>query len=103
VLDRCEFRIELTGRGICTRFFDGGPVQIADTVSEDDEIAGFRVVHLPGHTPGQIGLWRRADGLALVSDCFYTLDPFTHKSGPPRVPHCAFNHDTDEARVARSC
>jgi hydroxyacylglutathione hydrolase len=33
------------------RLFDGGPVQIADTVSEDDEIAGFRVVHLPGHTP----------------------------------------------------
>jgi hydroxyacylglutathione hydrolase len=82
------------------RFFDGGPVQIADTLSEDDEIAGFRVVHLPGHTPGQIGLWRRTDGLALVSDCFYTLDPFTHKSGPPRVPHCAFNHDTDEARAS---
>ena len=82
------------------RFFDGGPVPIADTVSEDDEIAGFHVVHLPGHTPGQIGLWRRADGLAVVSDCFYTLDPFTHKNGPPRIPHCAFNHDTDEARAS---
>jgi hydroxyacylglutathione hydrolase len=38
--------------------------------------------------------------LALVSDCFYTLDPFTHKSGPPRVPHFAFNYDTDEARAS---
>jgi glyoxylase-like metal-dependent hydrolase (beta-lactamase superfamily II) len=70
------------------RFFDGGPVQTAGTVSEDDEIAdSLRVVHLPGHTPGQIGLWRRADRLALVGDYFYTLDPFTHESGPPRVPH----------------
>ena len=48
---------------LAARFFDGGPVQIADTVCEDDQIAGFRVVHLPGHTPGQIGLWRSTDGL----------------------------------------
>ncbi len=32
--------------------FDGGPVKISGTVSEGDEIAGFRVVDLPGHAPG---------------------------------------------------
>jgi hydroxyacylglutathione hydrolase len=85
---------------LAVRFFDGGPVQVADTVCEDDEVAGFRVVHLPGHTPGQIGLWRSADGLALVSDCFYTLDPFSHETGPPRLPDCAFNHDHDAARAS---
>jgi len=26
------------------------------------------------HAPGQIGLWRESDRLALTSDCFYTLD-----------------------------
>ena len=54
--------------------WDGGPVQIADTVKEMDEVSGFRVVDLPGHAPGLIGLWRESDRLALVSDCFYTLD-----------------------------
>jgi steroid delta-isomerase-like uncharacterized protein len=82
------------------RMWDGGPVTIADTVSEGDEIAGFEVVALPGHAPGLIGLWRAADRLALVSDCFYTLDPQTGVHGHPRVPHAAFNHDTEQARAS---
>jgi hydroxyacylglutathione hydrolase len=82
------------------RMWDGGPVQIADTVAEGDEIAGFEVVLLPGHAPGLIGLWRAADRLALVSDCFYTLDPQTGRHGDPRVPHEAFNLDTEQARAS---
>jgi len=80
------------------RFWDGGPVKISGTVEEGDEVAGFRVVHLPGHAPGLIGLWRESDRLALASDCFYTLDPQTGKKGHPRVPHVAFNQDTERAR-----
>jgi glyoxylase-like metal-dependent hydrolase (beta-lactamase superfamily II)/predicted ester cyclase len=80
--------------------WDGGPVEIAGTVSEGDEIAGFRVVHLPGHAPGLIGLWRESDRLALVSDTLYTLDPQTGRKGPPRVPHHAFNKDTEQARAS---
>jgi glyoxylase-like metal-dependent hydrolase (beta-lactamase superfamily II)/predicted ester cyclase len=82
------------------RSWDGGPVEIAGTVSEGDEIAGFRVVHLPGHAPGLIGLWRESDRLALVSDTLYTLDPETGRKGPPRVPHRAFNKDTEQARAS---
>jgi hydroxyacylglutathione hydrolase len=78
--------------------WDGGPVAIAGTVEEGDDVAGFSVVHLPGHAPGLIGLYRERDGLALTSDCFYTLDPQTSVKGPPRVPHRAFNVDTEQAR-----
>jgi steroid delta-isomerase-like uncharacterized protein len=82
------------------RWWDGGPVQISDTVTEGDEIAGFKVVHLPGHAPGLIGLWRESDRLALVTDCFYTLDPETGRKGHPRVPHVAFNHNHEQARAS---
>jgi hydroxyacylglutathione hydrolase len=82
------------------RMWDGGPASIAGTVEEGDEVAGFRVVHLPGHAPGLIGLWRESDRLALASDCFYTLDPQTGAFGPPRVPHRAFNLDTEQARAS---
>ncbi|MBX5468922.1 MAG: MBL fold metallo-hydrolase [Thermoleophilaceae bacterium] len=82
------------------RHWDGGPVRIAGTIEEGDEIAGFRVVHLPGHAPGLIGLWREDDRLALVSDTFYTLDPETGAWGEPRVPHRAFNHDHEQARAS---
>jgi glyoxylase-like metal-dependent hydrolase (beta-lactamase superfamily II) len=78
--------------------WDGGAVEIEGTVKEGDEIAGFRVVELPGHAPGLIGLFRESDRLALASDCVYTLDPQTGIGGPPRVPHPAFNIDTDQAR-----
>lgn len=80
--------------------WDGGPVTIAATVEEGDDVAGFRVVHLPGHAPGLIALWREADRLALSSDCFYTLDPQTGRHGAPRLPHRAFNADTEQARAS---
>jgi glyoxylase-like metal-dependent hydrolase (beta-lactamase superfamily II)/predicted ester cyclase len=82
------------------RSWDGGPVPIAGTLSEGDDVAGFEVVHLPGHAPGQIGLWRSSDRRALVSDCFYTLDINTGRKGPPRLPHRAFNQDTEQARAS---
>jgi len=89
------------GRALLGRLlpvWDGGALQVADTVEEGDEIAGFKVVHLPGHAPGLIGLFRDSDKLALVSDCFYTLDPQTGLKGAARVPHPAFNIDTEQAR-----
>jgi len=82
------------------RMWDGGPVVIAGTLAEGDEIAGFEVIDLSGHAPGMIGLWRAADRLALTSDCFYTLDPLTGRHGHPRVPLTAFNHDTEQARAS---
>jgi hydroxyacylglutathione hydrolase len=78
--------------------WDGGPVKIAGTVSEGDEVAGFRVIELPGHAPGLIGLYRESDGLALCSDTIYTLDIETGRKGGPRIPHPAFDADTDVAR-----
>ncbi|MBA2516577.1 MAG: MBL fold metallo-hydrolase [Solirubrobacterales bacterium] len=79
--------------------WDGGPVNITGTVEEGDEVAaGFKVVHLPGHAPGLIALYRERDGVALTTDCFYTLDPRTSRKGAARVPHAAFTLDTEGAR-----
>jgi glyoxylase-like metal-dependent hydrolase (beta-lactamase superfamily II)/predicted ester cyclase len=80
------------------RFWDGGAVEIAGTVEEGDDVSGFKVVHLPGHAPGLIGLFRERDRLALSADCFYALDIETTRKGPPRVPHRAFNQDEQQAR-----
>lgn len=79
--------------------WDGGPVKISGTVSEGDDVAGFRVVDLPGHAPGQIGLWRESDRLALSSDCFYTLDMWG-RDCPPRMPFATYNYDTEQARAS---
>jgi hydroxyacylglutathione hydrolase len=79
--------------------WDGGPVKISDTLQEGDEIAGFKIVHLPGHAPGLIALWRESDRLALSTDCFYTLDIWGRDS-EPRVPMSIYNFDTEQARAS---
>jgi steroid delta-isomerase-like uncharacterized protein len=81
-------------------FWDGGPVRVDGTVEEGDDVSGFRVVHLPGHAPGLIGLFRDSDRLALTSDCFYVIDPETSRKVPPGPPHPAFNEDTEQARAS---
>jgi len=91
------------------RRWDDGGVEIAGTLSEGDPVAGFEVVHLPGHAPGQIGLWRDSDKLAVVSDTVYFGDGERFKPNPEidrpglkgreaAVPHPAFNQDTARAR-----
>ncbi len=79
--------------------WDGGPVEIAGTVAEGDEIAGFTVVEIPGHAPGQIALWRDSDRLALSSDCFYTLDIWGRDS-EAHLPFPVYNYDTEQARAS---
>jgi hydroxyacylglutathione hydrolase len=80
--------------------WDGGAVTVAGTIQEGDDVAGFRVIDLPGHAPGLIGLYRESDRLALVSDCFYTLDVQTGRKGPARVPHAAFDLDVEMGRAS---
>ena len=65
-----------------------------------DEVAGFRMIELPGHAPGLIGLFRESDRLALVSDVVDTLDIQTGRKGGPRIPHPAFDADTEQARAS---
>jgi glyoxylase-like metal-dependent hydrolase (beta-lactamase superfamily II) len=77
--------------------WDGGPTPIAGSVREGDEIAGFRVVELPGHAPGLIGLFRAADGVALVSDCVY-MTSMWGRPQPAALPLDAYNLDSVQAR-----
>lgn len=85
------------------RRWDGGPVEIAGTVNPGNDVAGFEVIDLSGHAPGQIGLWREADRLALVTDTIYLVDSARLKElpeGTASIPHPAFNMHTEAARAA---
>jgi glyoxylase-like metal-dependent hydrolase (beta-lactamase superfamily II) len=88
----------LAAAGRLVSIGDGGAVPIAGTVVDGDEIGGFRVVHVPGHAPGLIALFRDHDGLLLAADAVYTLDLETGAPVATRVPHPAVNWDTTLAR-----
>ena len=74
-------------------------MEIAGTLVEGDEVAGFKVIELPGHAPGLIGLWRESDRVALTSDCFYTLDIWG-RDCPAHLPMEVYNYDTEQARAS---
>jgi glyoxylase-like metal-dependent hydrolase (beta-lactamase superfamily II) len=80
--------------------WDSGPLEIAGTIAEGDEIAGMQVIHVPGHAPGEIALFRVSDGLLLAGDAIYTQDLETAQPSSARVPHAAANWDTDQARAS---
>ena len=75
--------------------WDDGPLEVAATLAEGDRVGDFEVVHLPGHSPGCIGLFRERDRLALTNDCFALFDPALPRAGKPRIPHPAFNWSTE--------
>jgi len=103
---RTYHRLDLLGiparyvYGRLMSFWDGGAVEIAGTVDEGDDVNGFRVVHLPGHAPGLIALFRESDRLALTSDCFYVIDAETSRRMPPAPAPDAFNQDSEQARAS---
>jgi glyoxylase-like metal-dependent hydrolase (beta-lactamase superfamily II) len=78
--------------------WDDGPLEVAATLAEGDRVGDFEVVHLPGHSPGCIGLFRERDRLALSNDCFALFDPALPRPGKPRIPHPAFNWSTERCR-----
>lgn len=51
------------------------PVTPTRVVDEGDVVdlgdRRFTVLHLPGHTPGEIGLWEEATGTLFSGDCVY--------------------------------
>jgi hydroxyacylglutathione hydrolase len=82
------------------RSWDGGPLTVDKTLVEGDAVGDFEVVHLPGHGPGCIGLWRASDRLALSNDCFALFDPALPRPGKPRIPHPTFNWSTEQVPVS---
>jgi hydroxyacylglutathione hydrolase len=58
---------------------------VARALHEGDEVAGFTVLHTPGHSPGHVSFWREADRVLLCGDVMWGYNPFLLR-GPPREP-----------------
>jgi glyoxylase-like metal-dependent hydrolase (beta-lactamase superfamily II)/ketosteroid isomerase-like protein len=82
------------------RRLGGGALAVAGTLAEGDEVAGFRVIELPGHAPGQIALHREEDGLVLASDALLAVDLRTGLGQAPAPPPAALNWNTESTRAS---
>lgn len=52
------------------------PHPVSGTLSEGDELVGFTVLDVPGHSPGHIALWREADRVLICGDVMWGYHPF---------------------------
>jgi hydroxyacylglutathione hydrolase len=65
---------------------------IARRLQEGDEVAGFTVLHTPGHSPGHVSYWRESDRTLLCGDVMWGTNPFLMR-GPIREPFQIFSPD----------
>jgi hydroxyacylglutathione hydrolase len=63
------------------RVWKGPPHPVARRLVEDDEVAGFRVLETPGHSPGHIVLWREADRVLVAGDVLNNMNVMTGRPG----------------------
>lgn len=57
----------LTAR-VFARLWEGPPHKVDRVLREGDEVAGFKVLHAPGHAPGEVIFFRESDRLAICGD-----------------------------------
>ncbi|MEA2346573.1 MAG: hydroxyacylglutathione hydrolase [Thermoleophilaceae bacterium] len=52
-------------------------VPVAKRLVEGDEVAGFKVLDTPGHSPGHVSYWRESDKTLVCGDVMWGFNPFT--------------------------
>jgi len=61
-----------------SRFYPRGPVNVRHRLQQlpmngsVSSMPGWQWIHVPGHTPGQIALWRESDRTLIAADAFIT-------------------------------
>lgn len=61
--------------------FPGPGHPVARRLHEGDQVAGFRVLDVPGHSAGHIAFWRESDRVLICGDVFANIDTLTGKPG----------------------
>ena len=82
---------------IIKRIWQGPPYEVARVLQEGDEVAGFRVVHAPGHSRGEVVYFRDADRVAICGDVIRNMSYATGLPGIKEPPEI-FTYDPAENR-----
>jgi hydroxyacylglutathione hydrolase len=60
-----------------TRTMTGPGHRVDRRLHEGDEVAGFKVLDVPGHSDGHVALWRESDGVLVLGDVLNNMDVIT--------------------------
>jgi hydroxyacylglutathione hydrolase len=62
------------------KLWTGPPHKVDRVLQEGDEVAGFRVVHAPGHAPGEVIFFRDSDRVAICGDVIRNITYVTMRT-----------------------
>jgi glyoxylase-like metal-dependent hydrolase (beta-lactamase superfamily II) len=82
---------------VIKRIWQGPPHEVGRVLSEGDEVAGFRVIHAPGHSRGEVIYFRDSDRVALCGDVIRNMSYATGLPGVKEPPDI-FTYDPPENR-----
>jgi hydroxyacylglutathione hydrolase len=69
------------------RMIPGPPsVPVARRLREGDEVAGFTVLHTPGHSAGHVAYWRESDRVLVAGDVLNGMNLLTSLPGLHEPP-----------------
>jgi hydroxyacylglutathione hydrolase len=84
---------------IYDRLWTGPPRKVDRVLAEGDEVAGFRVVHAPGHAPGEVIFFRDSDRVAICGDVIRSM---SYATGRPMLAEPPDFYNVDSAENRRS-
>jgi hydroxyacylglutathione hydrolase len=63
------------------RIFIGPGHPVDRPLHEGDEVAGFKVIDVPGHSAGHVAFWRESDRVLILGDVLTNIDQLTGLPG----------------------
>jgi hydroxyacylglutathione hydrolase len=82
---------------VIRKIWQGPPHRVDRVLTEGDEVAGFRVVHAPGHARGEVVFFRESDRVAICGDVIRNMSYATGLPGIKEPPEI-FTYDPAENR-----
>ena len=77
---------------LANRFWTGPGHPVDRRLHEGDEVAGFTVLDVPGHSEGHVAFWRELDRVLVLGDVLNNMDVMTGRPGL-REPKWFFTPD----------
>jgi hydroxyacylglutathione hydrolase len=77
--------------------FTGPGHNVDRALREDDEVADFKVLDVPGHSVGHVAFWRESDRVLILGDVLNNMDVITGIPGL-RLPKSFLTPDPDRNR-----
>jgi glyoxylase-like metal-dependent hydrolase (beta-lactamase superfamily II) len=81
------------------RLMTGPPHKVSRPLHEGDEVGGFTVLDVPGHSAGQVAYWRESDRTLICGDVLNNMNLFT---GIPGLHEPPVSFTADPARNRES-